>query len=79
MHGYTFDRDRLKFLDAYRHEIIHGNDLGKGMGKADDEVDFLMRTVLFFMGMVNLHYDIRLDPYYAMTGQELPAAAKCSG
>jgi hypothetical protein len=53
--------------------------LGKGIANADEEVDFLMRTVLFFMGMVNLHYDIRIDPYYAMTGQELPAAAKGSG
>jgi len=35
-----------------------------------------MRTVLFFMGMVNLHYDIRLDPYYAMTGKERPLPAK---
>lgn len=76
MHGYTFDRDRLLRLDEYRHQIIHGDNLGKGIANAEEEVDFLMRTVLFFMGMVNLRYGIQLDPYYAMTGQELPAAAK---
>jgi hypothetical protein len=54
----------------------HGDSLGAGIGNAEEEVDFLMRTVLFFTGVVNFCYGIRLDPYYALTGQELPGAAK---
>jgi hypothetical protein len=73
MHDYTYDRDRLKILDTYRHEIIHGDSLGKGIKNASEEVDYLLRTVLFFMGLVNLHYNLRLDPYYSMTGKERPA------
>ena len=66
----------LKRFDEYRHKIIHVETLGKGITNAEGEVDFLMRTALFFLGMVNLHYGIRLDPYYAMTGRELALPAK---
>ncbi len=31
MHGYSFDRDRLKRLDEYWHKIIHGDTLGGGV------------------------------------------------
>lgn len=69
--NYTYDRDRLERLDRYRHEIVHGDNLGNGIDNAAAEVEYLSQTVLFFMGLVNLRYKIMIDPYYALTGQEL--------
>jgi hypothetical protein len=72
MHDYIYDRDRLKKLDDYRHEVIHGKDPLQGIDSAEQEVDYLTRTVLFFLGLVNLRYGLRLDPFYVHTGKELP-------
>ncbi len=75
MHGYVHERGRLKRLDDYRHEVIHGGSIADGIPNAAEEVDYLMKTVLFFQGLVNLRYGLMLNPYYVMTGQELPARA----
>jgi hypothetical protein len=77
MRDYVYDRDHLKILDDCRHDIIHGNEIAI-INHAHEEVDYLMRTVLFFMGLVNLRYGIKLDPFYTLTGQELqiPPAEK---
>jgi hypothetical protein len=72
MSTYTYSRGRLEELDTYRHEVIHGDNLGKGIENAADHVDYLMRTVLFFQGLVNLRYDLKLDPLYSIAGIERP-------
>ena len=72
MDDYVFDRDRLEKLDRYRHDVIHGDGPIPGIAAADEEVDYLMRMVLFFQGLVNLRYGLKLDPFYAFTGMELP-------
>lgn len=72
MHDYVYDRDRLRKLDDYRHEVIHGTSPPQGIAAAEEEVDYLTRTVLFFLGLVNLRYGLRLDPFYVFTGKELP-------
>ncbi len=76
MHNYTYDRDRLEKLDRYRHEIIHGDSLGEGIENAAAEVEYLSQTALLFMGLVNFRYNVMIDPYYALTGQELPPPDK---
>ena len=72
MNDYIYDRDRLKKVDDYRHEVIHGISPLHGIAAAEEEVDYLTRTVLFFLGLVNLRYGLRLDPFYVFTGKELP-------
>jgi len=72
IHDYSYDRHRLKRLDDYRHEIIHGDSLGNGIKNASEEVNYLSGTVLYFMGLVNLRYKLMIDPYYSLVGQELP-------
>lgn len=72
MRTYTYDRDRLKRLDDYRHEIIHGDSIEHGIKNASEEVDYMSRTVLFLMGLVNLRYKLMIDPFYSLTGQEMP-------
>jgi hypothetical protein len=76
IHNYVFDRDRLERIDRYRHEVVHGEALGKGIAAAEEEVDYLMKTALFFMGLVNQRYNLMLDPYYALIGQELPGVER---
>lgn len=72
MNDYIYERDRLKRLDDYRHEVIHGTGPLQGIAAAEEEVDYLTRTVLFFLGLVNLRYGLQLDPFYIFTGKELP-------
>ncbi len=64
MNNYEYDRDRLKRLDDFRHNIIHGDGLGMELKDADNEVDYLTRTALYFMGLVNLRYGFRMNPVY---------------
>ena len=71
MNNYIYDRDRLKKLDDYRHQVIHGINRLERIASADEEVDYLTRTVLFFMGLIDLRYGRRLDPFFIFTGKEL--------
>lgn len=64
MNNYEYDRVRLERLDTYRHGVIHGKSLGRAFTNADDEVDYLMRTALFYMGLVNLRYGLQINPLY---------------
>ena len=64
MNGYEYDKKRLEYLDGFRHNIIHGDGLGMELKNADDEIDYLMRTALYFMGLVNLRYGFKLAPAY---------------
>lgn len=64
MNNYEYDRKRLEQLDKFRHNIIHGDGLGMELKNADDEIDYLMRTALYFMGLVNMRYGLKLAPAY---------------
>jgi hypothetical protein len=64
MNNYGYDRKRLEYLNDFRHNIIHGDGLGMELKNADDEVDYLMRTALYFMGLVNLRYGFKVAPAY---------------
>jgi hypothetical protein len=64
MNNYEYDRDRLERLDDFRHNIIHGDGLGMELKDADNEIDYLTRTALYFMGLVNLRYGFQINPVY---------------
>jgi hypothetical protein len=64
MNNYEYDRKRMEYLDKFRHNIIHGDGLGMELKSADDEIDYLMRTALYYMGLVNLRYGFKLAPLY---------------
>jgi hypothetical protein len=66
MHNYVYDKERLERLDRFRHEVIHGESLGKVIANASEEVEYLMQTTLFFMGLVNLRYKLMIDPAYVI-------------
>lgn len=68
MTGYEFDKEKLKGWDAQRHEIIHGDALGRPLKifeMSGENLFYLMQTGMYFMGLVNLKYGLRLDPAYA--------------
>ncbi len=65
MTGYEFDMERIKRLDTQRHEIIHGLALGiplKHHPVSDESLFYLSRTSMYFQGLVNLKYGLKLDP-----------------
>jgi hypothetical protein len=65
MNNYAYDRGRLESLDGYRHGVIHGERLGLGIAQADEDLSFLQKTLLFFMGVVNYRYKLKIVADYA--------------
>lgn len=62
MSDYKFDRDRLVKLDRLRHDIVHGSGPVTTLEDGDNDVWFLQKTAFYFMGLVNMRYDTRIDP-----------------
>jgi len=62
--GYEFDRARLSELDRLRHDIIHGDALGKPIPKGSEVVDFLMKTNWHLMSIVGYRYQLAVDPQF---------------
>src|SRR5262249_36314127 len=59
MHGYAFELARINRLDKLRQDIVHGEALGKPIEHVDDEYDYMNRTCMYFMGLVNLRYGLK--------------------
>jgi hypothetical protein len=55
----------------YRHDVIHGKGIEKGLATAADDVEYLMKTAMFCMMLVNFRYGLKLDPVYTFTGIDL--------
>ncbi len=67
MVGYVFDRERIKRFDDQRHEIVHGKALGKPLTLfqvSDENLFYVQQTGMYFMGLVNFKYHLRIDPKY---------------
>jgi hypothetical protein len=58
---YTFDRDRLEKLDNLRHELVHGERLGKSIPSCAKDIDYLARTPFLLMELVSFRYGLKLD------------------
>lgn len=66
MHGYAFDPARIGRLDSLRQNLVHGDALGQPIDDANGEFEYMNRTCWYFMGLVNMRYGLRLDPYVAL-------------
>jgi hypothetical protein len=62
--GYGFDRKRLVELDDIRHDIIHRDRPRVPIQDAEAGIEFMHEPGLFFFGMVNHCFGLRLDPKY---------------
>jgi len=70
MENYEFDLSITKNLDDQRHEIVHGAAIGhplKIFALSSDSLWYLQRTTMYFAGLVNLRYGLRIDPSYVGT------------
>jgi hypothetical protein len=66
IHGYVFDLARIERLDLFRQDIVHGNALGRPIPDVNGEFDYMNLTCWYLMGLVNMRYGLRLDPYVAL-------------
>lgn len=64
---YNYDRDRLEKFDKLRHEIVHGDALRTQLRVTAEDWDFLEKTPMFFMLLVNYKYHLQLDSQYVFT------------
>jgi hypothetical protein len=64
--GYEFDRARLLEVDNLRHDIIHGSRPRTPIEQVNEHLTFLAETGMYFFGMVNYRYRVRIDPAYAV-------------
>jgi hypothetical protein len=65
MHGYVYDQTSLKRFDDQRHEIVHGAAVGKPLALfpvTDESLFYLLRTGMFFVGLINMRYELQIDP-----------------
>lgn len=62
MDGYHFDSSRIERIDRLRQDIVHGEALGKPIDAVEDELDYINRTCMYFFGLVNHHYGLKIDP-----------------
>jgi hypothetical protein len=62
IHNYEYDRDHLLKLDEMRHDIVHKSSSVPVLPNGDNDIWFLQQTTLFFMSLVNLKYDLRMNP-----------------
>ncbi len=68
MVGYVFSRDRIVAFDRLRHDIIHGAG-PRVIPSLDADLDYLSRTMFFFVGLLNHRYKLKLDPLYTARRQ----------
>lgn len=66
MTGYAFDLGRIEKIDKLRNDVVHGESLGREIANADEEFEYMDRTCMYFMGLVNLKYKLRMDPRSAL-------------
>lgn len=67
MEGYAFDRELITQFDNQRHEIIHGNALGRSLTLfkvSNENLYYIHRTGMYFTGLINFKYGLRIDPHY---------------
>lgn len=64
--GYSFDRDRLAQIDERRHRIVHGQAYTGFTADGSDELEFMVKTGLFFFAMVNMRYNVKVNPLVAL-------------
>ncbi len=72
--NYTFDRTRLEAIDNQRHRIIHGEGIKVVMTQLDADLEFVMKTSHYLMGLVNQRYGLRLHPDKVFTQPRKPGA-----
>jgi hypothetical protein len=64
MNGYAYEREMVKRFDDQRHEIVHGRATGKPLTLfpvSDDNLYYILRTGVYFLGLINFKYGLNID------------------
>jgi hypothetical protein len=70
LNNYAYDRDRLEILDEARHRVVHGDSLGETLPNIESDLEYIGKTVNYFMGLVNERYGIQIDPLILINPRE---------
>ncbi len=61
LESYKFDRKNLKKLDELRHKIVHHPENLIKIPTIENDLEFLEKTGLFYMSLINYRFDFRCD------------------
>ena len=67
MRNYTFDRDRVEQIDHLRQRIVHGDDPFTPIPDIRIQVEYMAKTAMFMMTLVNHRYKIKFNPLHTFT------------
>jgi len=65
---YAYSRDRLQLIDRARHDAVHRLRFREGFAEIDDTIDYLRKTVVYFMGLIHRRYGLKIDPNVSADG-----------
>jgi hypothetical protein len=74
--NFTYDVNVVERLDKLRQDIIHGSG-PNSIPNCVAELDYLVKVGLYFFGMVNRAFDVRINTLYAI-GLELPVSGSAA-
>src|SRR2546427_6258116 len=61
VNGYTWDRTELARIDQLRHDLIHGRLAAPPPTEVERDIEFLVKTGLYFWTMLNAKYNVKVD------------------
>jgi len=59
--NYAYSQEKLESIDCARHEAVHRLRFREGFAKIDDTIDYLQRTVIYFIGLLHHRYGLKID------------------
>ncbi len=66
LNGYAWDRAELERLDGLRHDLVHGRLDGQALTDVEKNIEFLVKTGLFFWSMLHDTYGVKVDPLWML-------------
>ena len=65
---YAFDGGRIERFDKDRQDVVHGDRLGVPFPNLHDDLRYLKQTTSYFMALVALRHNLKLDPQFLLGG-----------
>jgi len=66
--NYAYKRERLEEIDNRRHRIIHSDGLKAPLTDVDSDLEYILKTSNYLMGLVNQRYQLKIHPYKVFEG-----------
>lgn len=73
---YKYSRERLESIDQARHDAVHKLRFREGFGEIDITIDYLRKTVGYFMDLLNHRYGLKIDPNASADTNSSPSSNK---